>query len=69
MSSFVVIPSKKEDIDILLNKDIKGLIIGALDLSIYPFELDIEDIIDIANNTDKEIIIAINKMIHNRRKS
>jgi len=66
MSSFVVIPSKREDIDILLDKDIKGLIIGALDLSIYPFELDIEDIINIANNTDKEIVIAMNKMIHNK---
>lgn len=66
MSSFIAVPSKREDIDILLDKDIKGLIIGVLGLSIYPFELDIEDIIDIANNTDKEIVIAMNKMIHNK---
>lgn len=66
MSKFVVIPSKREDVYILLNKDIKGLIIGVKDLSIYPFELDIEDIIEIAENTDKEVIIAMNKMIHNK---
>lgn len=65
MSSFVVVPSKREDIDILLEKDIKGIIIGVKALSIYPFELDIEDIIEIANSSDKEIIIAMNKMIHN----
>lgn len=66
MSSFVVIPNKREDIDILLNKNIKGLIIGVKGLSIYPLELDIEDIISIANSTDKEITIAMNKMIHNK---
>jgi len=66
MSKFVVIPNKREDIDILLNKDIKGIIIGVKDISIYPFELDIDDIIKIADNTDKEVIIAINKMIHNK---
>lgn len=66
MSSFVIIPSRREDIDILLDKDIRGLIIGVKDLSIYPFELSIEEIIDVANNTDKEIIIAMNKMIHNK---
>lgn len=66
MSKYVVIPSKMDDINILLEKNIKGIIIGVKDLSIYPFELDIEDIINIANNTDKEIIVAMNKMIHNK---
>ena len=65
MNNLVVIPSKKEDIDNILNKDIKGLIIGVKNLSIYPFELDIDEIIELASNTDKEIIIALNKMIHN----
>lgn len=66
MSNLTVIPYKKEDIDILLNKNIKSIIIGVKDLSIYPFELDIESIIDIAGSTDKEIIIALNRMIHNK---
>lgn len=66
MSNLVVIPNKKESIKDILTKDIKGLIIGVKNLSIYPLELEIEDIIDIANSTDKEITIAINKMIHNK---
>lgn len=66
MSNFVVVPNKREDIEKILNKDIKSLIIGVTSLSIYPLELDIEDIINIAENTDKEIIIAMNKMIHNK---
>lgn len=66
MSKYVVIPSKREDINILLEKDIKSIIIGVKELSIYPFELDIDEIIKISNNTDKNIIIAMNKMIHNK---
>ena len=65
MSSFVVVPNRKEYIENILKKDVKGLIIGVKDLSIYPFELSIEEIIDIANSTDKEITVAMNKMIHN----
>lgn len=65
MSSFVVVPNSKDDIENILNKDVKGLIIGVKGLSIYPFELSIEEIIDIANSTDKEITVAMNKMIHN----
>lgn len=65
MSNLIVVPSKKSDIKNLLLKDIKGLIIGIKDLSIYELELSIDEVIDIANNTDKEIFIAINKMIHN----
>lgn len=66
MSNLVVISNKRENIDIILKKDIKELIIGVKNLSIYPLELDIENIIDIANNTNKEITIAMNKMIHNK---
>lgn len=65
MSRLVVIPSRKEDIENILKKDIKELIIGVENLSIYPFKLPIEEIITIANNTDKDITIAMNKMIHN----
>lgn len=66
MSNLVVIPNKKEDIKNILDKGINGLIIGVKGLSIYPLELDIEDIIEIANSTDKEIIVAMNRMIHNK---
>ena len=65
MSKLMVIPNKKEDINIILNKDIEGIILGVKDLSIYELSLDIDDIIEIASTTDKKICIAINKMIHN----
>ena len=65
MSNLVIVPSKKEDIENILKKDIKGLIIGVKNLSIYTLELDVDEIITIADTTDKEIIIAMNKMIHN----
>lgn len=66
MSNLVIIPNRKEDIESILTKDIKGLIIGVKDLSIYPLELEIEEIISIADNTNKEITIAMNRMIHNK---
>lgn len=66
MNNIIVVPNKKEDINIILNKDIKGLIIGIKDLSTYNFELTIEEIIFLAEKTNKKIIIAINKMIHNK---
>ena len=36
MSNLVVIPGKMEDIDKILNMDIKGIILGVKSLSIYP---------------------------------
>ena len=66
MNNIIVVPNKKEDIDIILNKNIKGIIIGVKDLSIYNFELTIEKIILLAQSVDKKIIIAMNKMIHNK---
>lgn len=66
MSNLVVIPNKKEDLNIILNKNIKGIILGIKDLSIYELSLDIDSIIEIASNTDKKIYVAINKMIHNK---
>ncbi len=65
MSNLVVIPGKMEDINKILNKDIKGIILGVKSLSIYPLELDIDSIIDIKNTTDKKVYVIINKMIHN----
>ena len=63
MNNIIVVPNKKEDIDIILNKNIKGIIIGVKDLSIYNFELTIEKIILLAQSVDKKIIIAMNKII------
>ena len=54
MSKLMVIPNKKEDINIILNKDIEGIILGVKDLSIYELSLDIDDIIEIASTTDKK---------------
>lgn len=65
MSKYIVVPDKKEDVDKLLDKDIYGLIIGVKNLSIYPFEMTIDDIINLSSRSQKKIIIAMNKMIHN----
>lgn len=66
MNNIIVVLNKKEDIVEVLKKDIKGIIIGAKGLSTYNLELEIGDIINISNSTDKKIIIAMNRMIHNR---
>ena len=65
MSNLVVIPNTKEDISLLLNKKISELIIGVKNLSIYNLELDIDSIIKLKEDTNINITIAINKMIHN----
>lgn len=65
MSNYIVVPNSKENLDAIINKDVKGLIIGIESLSIYPFEMPVQEIISLAENTDKEIIVAMNKMIHN----
>ena len=51
MNNIYVIPDNYDDIDIILSKDIKGIILGVNNLSIYKLELDIDTIIDIAKNT------------------
>ena len=65
MSNIVVIPNKKEDINLLLCKNISDFIIGVKNLSIYNFELGIDEIIKLKENSNINITIAINKMIHN----
>ena len=63
MSKYAVIPSKREDINILIDKDIKSIIIGVKDLSIYPFELDIKEIIKIAQKIDiDKIKVKVNNV-------
>ena len=62
MNNLTIIPNKKEDIDYIISKGIKRVIIGVKNLSIYNFELDIDEILKIKNIS---VVIAINKMIHN----
>ena len=66
MSNLIIVPNKKENINTILDKNVDGIILGVNNLSIYELNLDIDEIIDIANNTSKKVIIAINKMIHNK---
>lgn len=66
MKQIYVVPDKEKDINNILSKDIQGIILGVNNLSIYNSELDIDKIISISNNTNKKVIIAINKMIHNK---
>lgn len=65
MSNIVVIPNSIGDINSIINNGIKKIIVGIKNLSIYSFELDIDNIIKLNEDNDIEIIIAINKMIHN----
>ncbi len=65
MSNLIIVPNKKENINTILDKNVDGIIIGVNNLSIYELNLDIDEIISIASNTSKRVIIAINKMIHN----
>lgn len=65
MSNLIIVPSKKENIKTILDKNIDGIILGVNSLSIYDLNLDIDEIIKLSNNTSKKVIIAINKMIHN----
>ncbi len=65
MSNLIVVPNKKEEVKNILQKDIKGIILGIENLSTYEACFTIEEAIEIAKETDKEVIIAINKMIHN----
>lgn len=67
MNNFIVAPTSITNIDKLLTKDIKAILIGVNNLSVTPnLKMDIDDIIKLVNNTDKEIIVSMNKMIHNK---
>jgi len=51
----------------LLNKKIDGIILGLKGYSVFlNFEVNIKDIKKIISNTDKEVYIAINKIIYNK---
>ena len=65
MMNLIVVHNKKEEINSILSKNIKGIILGVESLSIYNLSLPLDEIVNISNNTNKEIIIAINKMLHN----
>lgn len=67
MNKYIVCPSSMYNFNHLLNSDIDTILIGVEDLCINPmFRMNIDDIIKFSNNTEKRIIISINKMMHNK---
>ena len=65
MNKIIVKPNKKEDITILNNLDIDGIILPLKDLSVESsFFISIDEIIGL--KTDKEKIVLINKIMHNK---
>lgn len=64
MSKIVVKPNKKEDIPLLLNQDIDGIIFPIKNLSVETsFFINIDEVINL--KTSKEKIVLINKIMHN----
>ena len=66
MNKLIIAPSSRNNLDYLLNCNINAILIGVENFCITPmFRMSIDDIIDLANNSSKEIIVSINKMMHN----
>ena len=67
MSKLIVIPSNLDELDNLAKMDINGFILGINNYSVeLPFYIDIEDVSNIVDKySDKEIIISLNKIMHN----
>jgi putative protease len=66
MTKLLVSPVNLQNFNNLIKKNIDGFIFGIKDYSVFfNYDLNIEDISSIKDKTDKEIYIAINKMIYN----
>ena len=66
MKKILVIPNNKEDMEELLTKNITGLILPIEHLSVNSkCFFSIDNAIEIANKTNKEICISINKVMMN----
>ena len=66
MNDFIIAPCSNSNLDYLLKSTVNYILIGVEDFCITPnFRMDIDNIIELANNTDKKIIVSINKMMHN----
>lgn len=64
-NKLIVCPTD-ENLEEILNMNIDGIIVGIKDLSVFPsLQVDISKLKEIIKSTDKEIIVSINKMIHN----
>ena len=64
MSKIVVKPNKLQDISMLLNQNIDGIIFPIENLSVESsFFIDIDEVINL--KTSKEKIVLINKIMHN----
>lgn len=67
MTKIIVCPTSINNTYGLLKKDIGGVILGLKGYSVFiNFEVTIKDIKNILKNTDKEVYIAINKVIYNK---
>ncbi|MDO5568619.1 MAG: U32 family peptidase [bacterium] len=69
--NWIVVPNSKKQFDILLKKDIEGLVIGINDLSINTnFSIDIKEIdeyVKLIKDNNKKVYIYLNMMYHNNK--
>ena len=64
-SKLVVCPTAC-NLEEILKTNIDGIIVGIKDLSVFPsLQVDINKLKEIIKSTNKEIIVSVNKMIHN----
>ena len=67
MSRFIVAPCSKYNLEYLENINIDYILIGVDGFCITPmFRMDIDDIIEYAKISNKNIIVSLNKMMHNK---
>ena len=65
-SKLIVCPTTN-NLEEILKTNIDGIIVGIKDLSVFPsLQVDINKLKEIINSTSKEIIVSVNKMIHNK---
>ena len=64
-SKLVVCPTAY-NLEEVLKTNIDGIVVGIKDLSVFPsLQVDINKLKEIIKSTSKEIIVSVNKMIHN----
>ncbi len=65
-NKLVVCPTN-DNLEEVLKTNIDGIIVGIKNLSVFPsLQVDINKLKKIIKSTDKEIIVSVNKMIHNK---
>lgn len=67
MNKYLIAPSSKNNLDYLIEKNYNNILIGVNGFCITPmFRMNIDDIIELANNKKLNIVVSINKMMHNK---